>query len=139
MKMNNFDQQLLRLKAAIGVTDDQEVAALLGLTKAAFSARKTRGAFPVDKLLALITTRPDLKIDASFVLTGEYLSVAQAKAGLKSALQARQEVSTKMAADEVVLLDAYRSLSSEMRKRVLAFALGGDLPAGPKSSSQRGK
>lgn len=68
--MKTFDEQLLRLKQVVKVTADQEVAALLGMTKAAFSERKKRGAFPEDKLWALATQRPDLDLDALYILNG---------------------------------------------------------------------
>ena len=79
--MNNFDEQLLRLKQAAKTTADKDVAALLGLTKAAFSDRKKRGAFPEDKLFALASRRPELQIDANYVLHGpDAKQVAAAKA-----------------------------------------------------------
>lgn len=68
--MRDFDHQLLRLKAALGATSDQAVAEALGMTKAAFSDRKKRGAFPEDKLLALVARRPDLAVDPQYVLSG---------------------------------------------------------------------
>ena len=69
--MRDFDERLLRLKQEAGIADDQGVAALLGLSKAAFSDRKRRNAFPEDKLLAAKVTRPDLNLDVAYVLTGE--------------------------------------------------------------------
>lgn len=65
-----FDAQLRRLKAALGVREDQEAAKALGMTKAALSLRKKRNAFPRDKLVALATSRPDLGIDATYVVSG---------------------------------------------------------------------
>ena len=59
-----------RLKESLGLDKDQEVAELLGLSAAAFSDRKRRGAFPTDKLFALIATRPELNIDVGYVLSG---------------------------------------------------------------------
>lgn len=75
--MNKFESQLLRLKQTVGITADQDVAALLGMSKAAFSDRKKREAFPDDKLGALAAKRPDLHIDVAYVLTGERLSDRQ--------------------------------------------------------------
>lgn len=75
--MNKFESQLLRLKQTVGITADQDVAALLGMSKAAFSDRKKREAFPDDKLGALAAKRPDLRIDVAYVLTGERLSDRQ--------------------------------------------------------------
>lgn len=68
--MREFDRQLIRLKDALGVTEDQEVAKALGLSKAAFSDRKKRGVFPDDKLFTLSMKHPELSIDVYFVLTG---------------------------------------------------------------------
>lgn len=68
--MRDFDHQLLRLKQALQVTEDQAVAAALGMAKAAFAERKRRNAFPADKLKALAADRPELKLDVKYVLTG---------------------------------------------------------------------
>lgn len=69
--MKIFDEQLLRLKQAAGMTADQDVAALLGMTKAAFFQRKSRNAFPEEKLLALSARRPELGLDVTYVMTGQ--------------------------------------------------------------------
>jgi hypothetical protein len=66
-----FDAQLLRLKQVLGITEDQQVAAALGMTKAGFSARKARESFPQRELFALAETRPELALDVAYVLTGE--------------------------------------------------------------------
>jgi hypothetical protein len=68
--MRTFDQQLLRLKQQLDMTEDQAVAAALSMSKAAFADRKRRGAFPVDKLKALAADRPELHLDVKYVLTG---------------------------------------------------------------------
>ena len=68
--MREFDDQLLRLKQVLRVTEDQAVAATLGMAKAAFAERKRRNAFPADKLKALAADRPELKLDVKYVLTG---------------------------------------------------------------------
>lgn len=68
--MRLFDEQLLRLKQALGLAEDQAVASALGLSKAAFADRKKRDAFPADKLKALAADRPELKLDVKYVLTG---------------------------------------------------------------------
>lgn len=59
-----------RLKYELRVSKDQEVAAFLGLTKSAYSERKSRNAFPTKDLLAAVHTRPELGIDGGYVLTG---------------------------------------------------------------------
>jgi hypothetical protein len=70
--MNSFAEQLGRLKATLGVTEDQEVAAALGLSRAAFSERKRRGSFPVDKLKLLASAKPEVGIDVDYVLSGAH-------------------------------------------------------------------
>lgn len=66
--MENFDSMLLRLKGQLGVQTDKEVAEVLGLSVKAFTARKMRGAFPTDKLMALKAVMP--KLNADYVLSG---------------------------------------------------------------------
>jgi Bacteriophage CI repressor helix-turn-helix domain. len=90
--MREFDLQLLRLKQCLAVREDQEVAAILGLSKHAFSDRKKRGSFPKDKLLALKVGRPELYIDEHYILTGEpgpESSAAKAIAGALNAVKGR--------------------------------------------------
>jgi hypothetical protein len=146
--MRKFDQQLLRLKSMLGVTSDQDVAALLGLSKAAFSDRKRRDAFPEDKLLALVATRTDLAIDPQYVLTGvaakdrfiterglsprDYLELtewamersentAETSAGSPPKLPTLADLPP----DEQLLLEAYRGLTAAARKALLAELLTG--------------
>jgi hypothetical protein len=130
--VKKFDQQLLRLKTVLGVTSDQEVAGLLGLTKAAFSDRKKRDSFPEDKLLALVAREPKRGIDAHYVLTGEHLSVAQARAVLAAQggvgaahAQSNATTSSHLAPDEELLLEAYNALKPAARKKLLASLLTG--------------
>lgn len=86
--MREFDHQLLRLKQALRLTEDQDVASALGMTKAAFSARKSRGVFPADKVKALAADRPDLKLDARYVLTGQTEALDRSLAALKDSSDA---------------------------------------------------
>lgn len=69
--MNDFGSVLLRLKGQVHLHADKEIAALLGLSDKAFHARKTRSAFPADKLFALAAKRPELNIDVNYVLNGK--------------------------------------------------------------------
>lgn len=68
--LSDFEKKLLRLKQALGVTEDQAVARLLGMSKAAFSARKVTDRFPFEKLKAFALDHPELRLDVQFVLTG---------------------------------------------------------------------
>lgn len=69
-----FEQALLRLKEQLQLQADKEVASVIGLSPTAFNDRKKRDAFPEDKLLALSVKRPDLKLDVTYILTGERVS-----------------------------------------------------------------
>ncbi|MDR0673321.1 MAG: helix-turn-helix domain containing protein [Zoogloeaceae bacterium] len=68
--MNFFSDSAARLKYALRVSKDGEVAAALGLSKTAFAERKRRGAFPEKELHALAARRPDLALDVGYVLNG---------------------------------------------------------------------
>lgn len=140
--MENFDQQLLRLKQVLGVTSDQEVATALGLSKAAFSDRKKRGAFPEEKLYALAAKRPELRLDVLGVLVGEKkdavvkLTLAQLEAALtfgadkggtvidqlQRAHALTEQMNKPLADDEQVLLDSYRRCSQEARAQLIQTA-----------------
>lgn len=66
--MNDFDNRMRRLKKVLGLSQDKDVATVLGMTKASLSDRKRRGSFPDDRVVALVAKYPDL--DVQFVLTG---------------------------------------------------------------------
>jgi transcriptional regulator with XRE-family HTH domain len=103
--MRTFDERLLRLKQELKTDQDKDVAALLGLSKAAFSDRKGRDSFPEDKLLALKAKRPDLAIDVDYVLTGLRSADVRARVeGLRERLrEVRGEQSIEAFADELGL------------------------------------
>lgn len=69
-----FVKALNRLKECLGVSKDKQVAEALGLSDKAFNARKARNTFPEKDLLALSARRPELKLDVTYVLTGERVS-----------------------------------------------------------------
>lgn len=71
MSLRDFDERMLRLKLALGVSKDMHVASELGLSKAALSNRKQRGVFPISDLFALKERLSDL--DCVFILTGRKL------------------------------------------------------------------
>lgn len=75
----SFKAKTARLKDTLGVSEDRAVAAALGFSAAAFSARKQRDSFPNDQLKKLASARPDLRIDVAYVLTGISASQAAAK------------------------------------------------------------
>lgn len=135
--MQEFDQQLLRLKAQLRVTSDQDVAALLGMSKAAFSDRKRRGSFPVDKLQALAHQRPDLPLDVLYVLTGktvkERYTVKTGQAPANYETLTRYAVAERDAAyaeslsdDERELLRLFRAAPLKLKMQTVAL-LSGDV------------
>ena len=69
--MPDFKSALLRLKEQLGEQTDKAVAEILGLQEKAFNARKRRGVFPEKEVYALMAKRPDLRLDAEYILTGK--------------------------------------------------------------------
>lgn len=137
--MRDFNQQLLRLKQALRVTEDQDVAEILGMTKAAFSARKGRKAFPEDKVKALAADRPELRLDVKYVLTGQSdelerrlaaISKATRAAGKVKEAGARYEVQqavfetlvAELSPEERMLLQNFRNADAQGRTAILATA-----------------
>ncbi len=73
--MNYFEEAALRLKQVLKVSEDQEAAALLGLSKHAWMGRKKRGSFPEMELYAYAGKNPQLNIDVKYVLLGNTMPV----------------------------------------------------------------
>ena len=149
--MREFDHQLLRLKQTLGETEDQAIAAALGMSKAAFADRKKRDAFPVDKLKALASDNPALRIDVGYVLTGESNELERRLYAVKKATRIASGVrdgdSRAAVQDEVfrALVDAlsedeqrlvsyYRSADAQGKAVLLSTAslLANAQPAKPK-------
>lgn len=135
--MKQFDQQLMRLKSMLGVTGDQDVAALLDMSKAAFSDRKKRDSFPEEKLRALAHRRPDLPIDVEYVLKGETARMRFEQEHHREPANIAEltayAMSEALKPDEQLLLEAYRGLTTTARKALLA-----DLLTGGKSVKPQG-
>lgn len=110
--MNDFEQRLLRLKQALHVAEDQEVAEALGMTRAALGDRKRRNSFPEDKLFALMSKRPDLKIDATYVLTGDRGGVTSIERDMHNLMA---EFTGKVVADEASKGELVRIAAETMR------------------------
>lgn len=68
--MSFFEEATLRLKQQLKVSEDRQVAEILGMTSQAFVMRKKRGSFPEKELWALVAQRPDLKLDVGYILNG---------------------------------------------------------------------
>ncbi len=156
--MRAFDRQLLRLKQALGLVEDQAVAAALGMSKAAFADRKRRDAFPVDKLKALAADRPDLRLDLRHILSDTSDELERRLAALATATKiagfvddegARYEVQERafmalvehLDADEQRLVHCYRRADTKGKALLLATAvtLGGDDHASNKVQKNKRK
>lgn len=108
----SFGAALLRLKSALGLHTDKEVAELLGMGEKAFNARKARNSFPADKVFALQSRRPDLRLDADFVINGAVVVEVKA-APIDAALHAKSV--------EAVMAELQRrgvQLDADVRPRV---------------------
>ncbi len=75
--MKNFIEATNRLKTALSVSMDKEVAEYLGLSKGAFAERKKRGSFPKKELELLAQNKPELGLDVEFILTGFSMKIVQ--------------------------------------------------------------
>lgn len=107
--MNFFEEATLRLKQQLGMTQDKEIAATLGMTARAWAGRKKAEAFPEMEVLALSVKRPELELDVTYILTGEHVSDRE-----RDVLKRTAKVVVKMdpAGDASVskkMLDAYKS------------------------------
>lgn len=65
-----FVDFLYRLKQALDLKQNKDVADFLGLSEKAFSARKNRNSIPEQHLRAAAAMHPDLHLDVDYILTG---------------------------------------------------------------------
>jgi hypothetical protein len=108
-----FEAALLRLKGALQVTTDKEVAEALGMSPNALNERKRRDAFPDDKVRALAAERG---FDADYVITG----VAQAALEMIQAARDGKPLK-KVSAEDAALLAAWHSCSAPDQRMVLGL------------------
>ncbi|UZA23865.1 helix-turn-helix domain containing protein [Moraxella bovis] len=69
--MKNFIDILNRLKLALGVSMDSEVADFLEMKQSAFAGRKKRNSFPDEQLRLVAAKHGDLNLDVEYILTGD--------------------------------------------------------------------
>ncbi len=121
--LTEFEEKLLRLKQCLSVTADQAVAAALGMTKAAFSDRKKRDAFPEGRLYALAAKRPDLQLNVDYILYGTGMRLADDDASMiKDRLRTERE---RLGFTQEGLADALRI----SRKTVMRYEQGQSPPS----------
>lgn len=68
--MENFIDISNRLKTALSVSMDKDIAEILGISKYSFAERKKRNSFPEKELEILAAKRPELNLDVEYILTG---------------------------------------------------------------------
>lgn len=68
--MNNFSEKLTRLKFALRVSKDSDVAEALDMKRPAFSERKKKDSFPDKEVFALAARRPELELEPQWIITG---------------------------------------------------------------------
>lgn len=65
---SKFKYTLNRLKIAVGLSKDGEIAELIGLSITAFAERKRRDSIPIKEILQLVKNRPELNLDLNWIL-----------------------------------------------------------------------
>jgi hypothetical protein len=117
-----FEAALLRLKGALQVTTDKEVASLLGMSPNALNERKRRDAFPEDRVRALAAT---LHFDAEYVIGG----VAQAALEVIDAAREGKPMK-KVSAEDAALLSRWHQCTQADQLLLLGLLkrLTGDQP-----------
>jgi transcriptional regulator with XRE-family HTH domain len=113
--MNFFEEATLRLKQQLGVSQDKDVAQMLGLSPQAWAGRKKRGLWPEKEFLALMAKRPDLGLDFDYVTLGTHSQVFEATA--------KQAAQSPLTGPEERMAGVFGKLSHASRKEVLAVAL----------------
>lgn len=103
--MNFFEEAALRLKQQLKVTEDKQVAELLGMTANAWTLRKKRESFPTKEVFALAAQRPELGLDPDWIVTG-------------SSHKTETEGS-----DETSLLECYRMMNAHNQHQLRQIAL----------------
>jgi hypothetical protein len=109
----NFDAALLRLKGALQVQTDKQVAALLGMSATALNDRKKRDSFPEDRVRALADK---LLFDADYVLTG----VARAALEIMEAVRVGAPF-VQIGPEDQALLFRWHSCSSVDQKLLMSL------------------
>jgi hypothetical protein len=128
MDFFSFEAALLRLKGALGMQADKDVAAALGMEASAFNQRKRRGSFPEKEVRALADK---LHFDADYVITG----VAQAALEMIQAAREGKPMK-KVSVEEAVLLSRWHRCTPA--DQLLVLGLLNRLTGGPASLAADG-
>lgn len=91
--LSHFEQALNRLKIALDVKADSDIALILKMPQSTFASQKSRNSFPERALRSLILRQPWQEIDFEYIITGRYSTFEQinqrfkAVTGLKSSAE----------------------------------------------------
>lgn len=88
----SFDDALLRLKQALRVKNDTDVADKLGLHQSTLAHKKRKNEFPEKQLKEFIDLNPEYEIDYEYIMTGVYSEFAQIKNRLKEELHLKTDM-----------------------------------------------
>lgn len=105
IKSQSFEVVMSRLKQALGLQKDAELARALGLSTADFAHRKRRGKIPWDRVLEVASCH---NISTDWLLTG---SGPMYRRGLE-----------ELSEQERKLLELFEELTPEQRREILAAA-----------------
>lgn len=125
---SSFDAALLRLKGALQVQTDKDVAALLGMSPTALNDRKRRGAFPVDKVRALALSH---HFDAEYVITG----VARAALEVMEAVREGRPFVQVGPEDQQLLAHWHRCAASDQQLLLAMLKRLSPADAGPQAAA----
>ncbi|MDP3322364.1 MAG: helix-turn-helix domain-containing protein [Hydrogenophaga sp.] len=122
MDFFSFEAALLRLKGALQLQNDKDVAAALGMEASAFNKRKARGSFPEEEVRALARAQG---FDADYVITG----VAQAALEMIQAAREGKPMK-KVSAEDAALLSRWHQCTQADQLLLLGLLkrLTGDQP-----------
>lgn len=139
--MNFFEEATLRLKQQLQLTQDKDVAAVLGMSARAWAGRKKNLSFPVTELYALVAQRPDLGIDPVYVMKGHTAQTEAELVKLQAASQVAQRTGLTgadavrvqegtyaalrgdgLSSDERVLVTSYRACDEPGRQHLIQAA-----------------
>lgn len=102
--MDFFDEATLRLKQQLKVTEDKQVAAVLGLSEGAWKMRKKRSSFPMQEIFDLAAEHPELGLDPDWIKTGH---------GIHMSTDSK---------DEAYLLQCYRLMTAPNKAALLKIS-----------------
>ncbi|PIE42524.1 MAG: hypothetical protein CSA47_00290 [Gammaproteobacteria bacterium] len=142
--MKNFIDVNNRLKSALSLTMDKDIASTLGLSKSAFAERKKRNSFPKKELELLAKKQPELELDVEYILTGFSIDKAEKDAKLLGIINEEDHkgapnyghtyetdiyptpkdanISVTLNLEELLLLSCFRKSRKQSQKTILDIA-----------------